>query len=139
MNPARIVIGEPPAVRGPEVFPLPAEGVGQPRHAAHLHPNRKVLALHIFSGSRGKIELPRKRGKAPETAGLRRHSRGLFWATDGLRWPSVSDLNLHAGSMICSEITTVGFSSGKIGTVWAIGKVREFPKISRAKLLECRG
>ena len=47
MDAAEIVVGEVKAVRGPQVLPLLAEAVRQPREAAHLHANREVLALHV--------------------------------------------------------------------------------------------
>lgn len=37
MNPAEVVIGEVKAVGRPKVVPLLAEGVSEPREAAHLH------------------------------------------------------------------------------------------------------
>jgi hypothetical protein len=47
MDTAEIVVGEVQAVRGPEVLPLLRERVRQPREAAHVHPDREVLALHM--------------------------------------------------------------------------------------------
>jgi len=51
VNPAEIVVGKPQAVGSPEMFPFLAEGIRQPRHAAHLHPNREQVYLaELVSG-----------------------------------------------------------------------------------------
>jgi hypothetical protein len=47
-----------------------------------------VFFRFIFNGLRGKIELPQKRGKAPETATCGRHFRGCFVGAYG--WPMVA-------------------------------------------------
>ncbi len=47
MDPTEIVIGEPKRVGRLQIFPLLAESVCEPRHAAHSHPDRKVLAFNV--------------------------------------------------------------------------------------------
>ena len=47
VNSAEVVAREMQTVGGPEILPLVAEAVRQPREAAHLHSDREVLALHI--------------------------------------------------------------------------------------------
>ena len=44
---AEIVECKPERISGSEVLPLLAESVGQSRHPAHSHTNRKVLALDV--------------------------------------------------------------------------------------------
>jgi hypothetical protein len=44
---AEVVVVEVRAVRGPQVLLLFAEGIRQPREAAHLHANREVLAFYM--------------------------------------------------------------------------------------------
>ena len=52
VNPAEVQ-----AVRGPEVLPFLAEGVGEPRKAAHLHSNGEVPAPHDGSADAGGIAM----------------------------------------------------------------------------------
>jgi hypothetical protein len=55
VNLAEVVVGEGKSVGSPQVFPLHRERIRQPRKAAHLHSDGKVLALQwlvqIFAGS----------------------------------------------------------------------------------------
>lgn len=55
VNAAEIIVCEVNTVRGPQVVPLLAEGVRQPREAAHGHADRRVLPFNwpvqIFAGS----------------------------------------------------------------------------------------
>ena len=52
MDTAEVVVGEVQAVRGPEVLPLLAERICQPREAAHLHSDGEVLAFHMAGANR---------------------------------------------------------------------------------------
>src|ERR1039458_4000455 len=47
VNPAEVVVGEVQTVCRPEVLPLLAESVRQPRQAAHLHSDGEILTLHM--------------------------------------------------------------------------------------------
>jgi len=52
---AEVVIGEVQAERGPQIFRLLREAVGQASEAAHLHTHRQVLALHNRSADARRI------------------------------------------------------------------------------------
>ena len=58
VNAAEIVIGEVQAVGRPQVLPLLAEPIRQPRQSAHLQSNREVLALHMRRADLLRIGIP---------------------------------------------------------------------------------
>src|ERR1017187_5301994 len=55
MDTAEVVVGEVQAVRGPEVLPLLAERICQPREAAHLHSDGEVLSLYMAGANLRRI------------------------------------------------------------------------------------
>ena len=61
VNPAEVVEGEVQAVGRPQVLPLLAESVGEPRHAPHLHTDREVLAFDMAGADFLRIGIPHDR------------------------------------------------------------------------------
>jgi hypothetical protein len=57
VNPAEVVVREVQAVRSPQILPFFAEGIRQPRKAAHLHSDGEILALHDGSADTGGIAM----------------------------------------------------------------------------------
>lgn len=53
----RSVISEVQAVCGPQVLPLFAEGIRQPRQAAHGHSDREVLALNVAGANEVRVRV----------------------------------------------------------------------------------
>ena len=47
MNPAKVIEGKPERVGSLQVLTLLAKGVCKPRHAAHSHTDREILALYM--------------------------------------------------------------------------------------------
>ena len=55
VNPAGIVVGEVQAVCGPQVLPLFAEAIRQPREAAHLHSDGEILTFYMAGANLRRI------------------------------------------------------------------------------------
>src|SRR5258707_12297791 len=91
MDPAEIEECEPKRVGCAKVLPLFTEGVREPCHAAHTHPNRKVLSLNMRCTNAGHIGLAVDRSS--------HRGRHFWWSVTRCAFP-IRLIYLHDGGEV---------------------------------------